>query len=137
MESPSTSEEEKERSHRKCSVCGKTGHNKRTCQKTKGDNPTESESSVSEETPRGTKRRVYKCSGCGKTGHNKRTCPDERGAPPKKARQGDASSEDFEEEFGDDAACAWCIEHRFVHEGHDENNCIRRVVVEAVEPYQV
>ena len=49
--------------NRACSLCGASGHNKRTCPLT----------FIQEEKTLG--GRVYKCNICGGIGHNKRTCP--------------------------------------------------------------
>ena len=51
------------RGKRLCSLCGATGHNKRTCPLTW----------IEEEKTQG--GRVHKCNICGESGHNKRTCP--------------------------------------------------------------
>ncbi|XP_057324717.1 zinc finger protein 418-like [Microplitis mediator] len=52
-----------------CSVCGRDGHNKRTCQL---KSSSAAESSANLTTP---SKRTYKCGVCGDEGHNKTTCP--------------------------------------------------------------
>lgn len=61
---------------RRCSYCGNTGHNRRTCPQRKqyiADNPDSYTALL--ENQRKANHSDRKCSYCGDTGHNRRTCP--------------------------------------------------------------
>ena len=58
-------------SRNRCGICGKTGHNARTCPKAPENEESQSQTESSEEMPA---RKEPCCSICGRPGHNMRTC---------------------------------------------------------------